>query len=77
MTAGEVDELSRLTPWRDLKGQNARKQMCKMFQCFRKVACQKGHGNPEMLVKRALEFDEVHQNASGALIFWKYPGKNC
>lgn len=42
-----------------------------MVQHFQKSACQRGHGNPEILIKLTSEFDEANQNASGGAI------KNC
>lgn len=48
--------------------------MCEMVQRFQKVTCQKGHGNPEILIKLSLVF-EANQNALGgavkiALMLW-------
>lgn len=56
-------------------------KMCEMVQHFQKVTCQKGHGNPEILIKLSLVF-EANQNASGgaikiALMLWIQNNKCC
>lgn len=41
--------------------------MCKTVQPFLKVTCQRGHRNPEMLIKLTVKF-EANQTASGGVI---------